>query len=47
MGVFRSVQRPTYDDLAREQLTAAAAAKPSDTAALQALLTGRDTWTVS
>lgn len=26
MGVFRSVQRPTYDDLAREQLTAAAAA---------------------
>ncbi len=46
MGVFRQVQRPTYDDGAREQVSAAREATAHDTAALQSLLRGRDTWTV-
>ena len=45
MGVFRQIARPTYDDAAREQL-ATAEKRPHDRAALQALLRGRDTWTV-
>jgi 2-oxoglutarate ferredoxin oxidoreductase subunit beta len=47
MGIFRQVVRPTYDDAAREQVTAARDAAPHDRAALQALLRGRDTWTVA
>jgi 2-oxoglutarate ferredoxin oxidoreductase subunit beta len=43
-GVFRSVSRPTYDDQARAQVQAAKDAKPAD---LQALLRGKDTWTVA
>ncbi|GLY63685.1 2-oxoacid:ferredoxin oxidoreductase subunit beta [Amycolatopsis taiwanensis] len=43
-GIFRNVERPTYDDQARTQVEQARAAKPAD---LQALLTGKDTWTVS
>ena len=46
MGVFRQVQRPTYDDAARSQIRTAMEAAPSDTAALQSLLRGPDTWTV-
>ena len=46
MGVFRSISRATYDDAARAQARAAAEARPPDTAALQSLLRGRDTWTV-
>jgi 2-oxoglutarate/2-oxoacid ferredoxin oxidoreductase subunit beta len=46
MGVFRQVQRPSYDDSAREQVHAAREATPHDTAELQSLLRGRDTWTV-
>jgi 2-oxoglutarate ferredoxin oxidoreductase subunit beta len=42
-GVYRNVQRPTYDDQARQQVTAAAETKPPN---LQALLNGNDTWTV-
>jgi 2-oxoglutarate ferredoxin oxidoreductase subunit beta len=42
-GIFRNISRPTYDDQARAQL-AAAASRPAD---LQALLRGKDTWTVS
>ncbi|MFC0115135.1 2-oxoacid:ferredoxin oxidoreductase subunit beta [Kibdelosporangium aridum] len=42
-GIFRNVQRATYDDMARQQITTAKATKPAD---LQALLNGRDTWTV-
>jgi 2-oxoglutarate ferredoxin oxidoreductase subunit beta len=38
------VSRPTYDDLARTQVSAAQAAKPAD---LQSLLRGKDTWTVA
>jgi 2-oxoglutarate/2-oxoacid ferredoxin oxidoreductase subunit beta len=44
MGIFRQVQRQTYDDGVREQVQRAAdAAGPMD---LDALLRGRDTWTV-
>jgi 2-oxoglutarate ferredoxin oxidoreductase subunit beta len=42
-GVFRSVDRPTYDDQARAQVEQAKATKPAD---LQNLLRGKDTWTV-
>jgi 2-oxoglutarate ferredoxin oxidoreductase subunit beta len=47
MGIFRQISRPTYDDDARSQIQAAQEAKPSDRAALQSLLHGRDTWTVN
>jgi 2-oxoglutarate ferredoxin oxidoreductase subunit beta len=46
MGVFRSVERPVYDDLMGEQMDIAAAKAPGDEAALDALLAGADTWTV-
>ena len=46
MGIFRQISRPTYDDAAREQVSAAINAKPNGAAALQSLLRGRDTWTV-
>lgn len=46
MGIFRQVDRPAYDDGAREQIDAARDATPHDRSALQALLRGRDTWTV-
>jgi 2-oxoglutarate ferredoxin oxidoreductase subunit beta len=46
MGIFRQISRTTYDDAARAQVSAAREATPHDTAALQSLLRGRDTWTV-
>ncbi|MGU3582106.1 2-oxoacid:ferredoxin oxidoreductase subunit beta [Rhodococcus sp. C26F] len=46
-GVFRSVQRPCYDDLVREQNDSARTARAGDAKALQELLTGTDTWAVS
>jgi 2-oxoglutarate/2-oxoacid ferredoxin oxidoreductase subunit beta len=46
LGVFRNVSRPTYDDAARAQVRTAQASRPFDSAALQSLLRGRDTWTV-
>ncbi|MFJ3212609.1 2-oxoacid:ferredoxin oxidoreductase subunit beta [Streptomyces flaveolus] len=46
IGVFRQVQRPTYDDMAREQLTTAAGQMSDRRAALAGLLAGSDTWTV-
>ena len=46
MGIFRKVSKPTYDDAARQQVADAREAKAHDTAALQALLRGKDTWTV-
>jgi 2-oxoglutarate ferredoxin oxidoreductase subunit beta len=46
MGIFRQVSRPTYDEAARHQVTSAMESKPHDTAALQSLLRGKDTWTV-
>jgi 2-oxoglutarate ferredoxin oxidoreductase subunit beta len=46
MGIFRQVNRPTYNDQAHAQVAAARETVPHDTAALQSLLRGRDTWTV-
>src|SRR5690606_8393133 len=48
MGIFRSISRPTNDDLVREQIATAveSAGRPSDDTALDALLRGNDTWTV-
>lgn len=46
LGIFRDISRPTYDDAARAQVQAAQSAKAFDSAALQSLLRGRDTWTV-
>ena len=45
IGIFRNVEAPTYDDLAREQVELATA-KGSDDDALQALVAGNDTWDV-
>jgi 2-oxoglutarate ferredoxin oxidoreductase subunit beta len=42
-GVFRDVERPTYDDQARAQVARAREARQPN---LQALLAGQDTWTV-
>ncbi|MGW1679419.1 2-oxoacid:ferredoxin oxidoreductase subunit beta [Saccharopolyspora sp. NPDC002376] len=42
-GIFRAVQRPTYDDLARTQVAEAQQSKPVN---LQRLLHGNDTWTI-
>ncbi|GAA1258130.1 2-oxoacid:ferredoxin oxidoreductase subunit beta [Oryzihumus leptocrescens] len=48
MGIFRSVERPTYDDLVRAQVEGAVASAggPATDADLGALLHGKDTWTV-
>ena len=45
IGIFRDVEAPAYDDLAREQVTLATG-KGSDDDALQAMIAGPDTWTV-
>ena len=42
IGIFRQVDRPTYDDLSREQATLA-----GDPPSLQVLLDGPDAWTVT
>ena len=44
IGVFRAVQRPTYDELMTGQVEAASRAAPAD---LDELLRGKDTWTVT
>ena len=48
MGIFRQVQRPTYDDLVRGQIETAlaSAGAPAADADLAQLIAGRDTWTV-
>jgi 2-oxoglutarate ferredoxin oxidoreductase subunit beta len=48
MGVFRSVARPTYDDLVRGQIDDAvtAAGGAATDADLANLLNGKDTWTI-
>ena len=46
IGIFREVERPTYDDLAREQIATAAQGQDDPTAALGSLISGSDTWTV-
>jgi 2-oxoglutarate/2-oxoacid ferredoxin oxidoreductase subunit beta len=45
IGIFRDVEAPTYDDMARDQV-AMAASLGSDDDALQAMINGGDTWTV-
>jgi len=47
MGVFRAVERPTYDSLMAGQLDQARAQAPGDAAALDKLLHGNDTWQVA
>jgi 2-oxoglutarate ferredoxin oxidoreductase subunit beta len=44
LGVFRSVERPAYDDAARDQVAQARAAKGNGD--LQALLNSGDTWRI-
>ncbi|OLT44955.1 2-oxoacid:ferredoxin oxidoreductase subunit beta [Serinicoccus sp. CNJ-927] len=46
MGIFRQVDRPTYDDGVREQVASATAGSARDEGSLDTLLRGRDTWTV-
>jgi 2-oxoglutarate/2-oxoacid ferredoxin oxidoreductase subunit beta len=47
MGVFRSVERPTYDAMMADQLERACEQAPGDDGALQSLLAGADTWQVA
>jgi 2-oxoglutarate ferredoxin oxidoreductase subunit beta len=47
MGVFRSIEQPSYDRLLVEQLEGAKAKASGDDDALTALLHGSDAWTVS
>jgi 2-oxoglutarate ferredoxin oxidoreductase subunit beta len=47
IGIFRQVERPTYDDLARDQISTAREQAPGETdARLANLIAGGDTWTV-
>jgi 2-oxoglutarate/2-oxoacid ferredoxin oxidoreductase subunit beta len=47
IGIFRQVERPTYDDQARAQVaTAREAVSGTPTERLAALIGGGDTWTV-
>jgi 2-oxoglutarate ferredoxin oxidoreductase subunit beta len=46
IGIFRDVQRPTYDDQAREQITTARAGQDDPQLALAGLIAGSDTWTI-
>jgi len=46
IGIFRNIDRPTYDDGARTQVAQAAAAVTDPTTALAGLIGGGDTWTV-
>jgi 2-oxoglutarate/2-oxoacid ferredoxin oxidoreductase subunit beta len=45
IGIFRAVERPSYDDMVRQQITTAQEAQ--GTGDLQALVTGSDTWTIN
>jgi 2-oxoglutarate/2-oxoacid ferredoxin oxidoreductase subunit beta len=48
IGIFRQVERPTYDDGARAQISTAREAAPGEPAdRLAALIGGGDTWTVA
>ncbi len=46
VGIFRQVERPTYDDLAREQIATARGGEEDSSEALAGLLHSGDTWTV-
>jgi 2-oxoglutarate ferredoxin oxidoreductase subunit beta len=49
VGVFRSVERPAYDDMVRAQVASAVegAKGPASDDELTTLLSGNDTWTVA
>jgi len=47
IGVFRDVDRATYDEQAREQVAAAGEPPTDSRAALSDLLHAGDTWTVN
>jgi 2-oxoglutarate ferredoxin oxidoreductase subunit beta len=47
IGIFRQVDHPTYDDLAREQVLTARQGTDDTKAALASLLASGDTWTVA
>jgi len=47
IGIFRSVRRPTYDDLTRQQVEQAGEGTTDRSQALAGLLAGSDTWTVN
>jgi 2-oxoglutarate ferredoxin oxidoreductase subunit beta len=47
IGIFRSVEHPTYDDLARDQIATARAGHGEAADELEALLHSGDTWTVT
>jgi 2-oxoglutarate ferredoxin oxidoreductase subunit beta len=46
IGIFRDVERPTYDDQARAQITTARQGHDDPQPALAGLIAGSDTWTV-
>ena len=46
IGVFRDVDRPTYDDQARQQIATASQGQPDPQVALAGLISGPDTWTI-
>jgi 2-oxoglutarate ferredoxin oxidoreductase subunit beta len=46
IGIFRQVEHPTYDDLARDQIVNAGAGETEAASALEGLLHSGDTWTV-
>jgi len=46
IGIFRQVEQPTYDDLAREQITTASQGTGDHKEALAGLLSSGDTWSV-
>jgi 2-oxoglutarate ferredoxin oxidoreductase subunit beta len=46
VGIFRQVDRPTYDDQAREQIVTASQGTDDRPQALAGLLASGDTWTV-
>ena len=46
IGVFRQVERATYDDQARSQIATASAGQGDQHSALASLISGGDTWTV-
>ena len=46
VGIFRQVEQPTYDDLARDQIATARQGSPEPADALAGLLAAGDTWTV-
>ncbi|KQT93664.1 2-oxoacid:ferredoxin oxidoreductase subunit beta [Marmoricola sp. Leaf446] len=46
IGIFRQVERATYDDQARSQIATASVGQDDPHAALSSLISGGDTWTV-